>query len=89
MLSLVSSVVTILNWDRFVRYFLAQAEAQGQLDTTGTNIDTEEFANLILRFGVVVQIVTVALYLLFIWFAWRGYNWARIVLAIGQVLEAD
>jgi hypothetical protein len=78
-LSVVSSIVTIANWDRFVSYLQAQLEAQGQqLEGTGVNID--EVATLGLRVGIAFSIVFLALYLLFVWFAWRGYNWARIVL---------
>jgi hypothetical protein len=79
-LSVVAGVVTFLNWDQFVAYFIAQAESQPGFDTSGTSLDARQFATLILRFGIIVSIVTVALYLLFVWFAWRGYNWARIVL---------
>jgi hypothetical protein len=79
-LSAVGSIVTVANWDRFVSYVQAQAEAQGQVDTGGTNLDTQQIAELGLRLGIIFSFVFVALYLLFIWFAWRGYNWARIVL---------
>jgi hypothetical protein len=77
-LSLVGSVVTLLNWDRFIGYI--EAQTQGQLDTANSPISAEEAAALGLRIGIIFGIILLALYLLFIWFAWRGYNWARIVL---------
>jgi hypothetical protein len=78
-LSIVGSVVTFLNWDQFVSYLVAETQ-RAQPDTGSVPFDPEQFAALILRVGIVVSIVSVALYLLFIWFAWKGYNWARIVL---------
>jgi hypothetical protein len=77
-LSVISNVVTLLNWNEYLDFVLAQT--QGQLDSADSPITAEEAATLGLRIGIVVGIITIALYLLFIWFAWRGYNWARIVL---------
>jgi hypothetical protein len=78
-LSVVSSVVTVANFDQFVSYIQAQLETQGQ-QIEGTGLSADDIATLGLRVGIVFSIVFLALYLLFIWFAWRGYNWARIVL---------
>ena len=78
-LSVVGSVVTFLNWDLTLNYIVAQTQ-RAQPDTGSVPFDPEQFAGLILRVGIVVSIVAVALDLLFIWFAWKGYNWARIVL---------
>jgi hypothetical protein len=33
-----------------------------------------------LQIGLVLTVVVVALQVLFLWFAWKGHNWARIVL---------
>jgi hypothetical protein len=75
-LSVVSSIVTVANWDRFVSFL----QAQPGFDTAGADIDADQLAAVGLRIGIIVSIVFIACYLLFIWFAWRGYNWARIVL---------
>jgi hypothetical protein len=43
-------------------------------------LDEAQLAELGVRIGIGVGVVVTLLQLLFIWFAWRGYNWARIVL---------
>jgi hypothetical protein len=49
-----------------------------------TGIDPEAFAEAAQQgattFALVVSLFFAAVYLLFIWFAWKGQNWARIVL---------
>jgi hypothetical protein len=77
-LSLVGSVVTLLNWDRFVVYI--ERETQAAAGSTEVPLDAEQLAELGLRIGLAVSVVTLVVYLLFIWFAWKGHNWARIVL---------
>jgi hypothetical protein len=76
-LSAVGSVVTALNWDTLLRRAIARTPA-GQLEATGMTV--EEIAELSLRVGIGVSVVLLLLYALFIWFAWSGRNWARIVL---------
>jgi hypothetical protein len=75
-LSVVSSIVTVANWDQFVSYI----QAQPGFDTSAADLDADEIAELGLQIGITFSIIFIALYLLFIWFAWRGHNWARIVL---------
>ncbi len=41
---------------------------------------TESVVRAAVTVGVAIGLVLVALQALFIWFAWKGYNWARIVL---------
>lgn len=41
---------------------------------------TESVVRAAVTVGVVIGLILVALQALFIWFAWKGYNWARIVL---------
>ncbi len=41
---------------------------------------SESEASAVLTTGVVISLLFVAAYLLVIWFAWQGRNWARIVL---------
>ena len=74
--SVVGFVVSLLNFDLLLDQALA---AQGaQLEGSGT--DVAAVAELGVRIGVGIGVVFTALQLLFIWFAWRGRNWARIVL---------
>lgn len=75
-LSVISAVVTFLNWDVLIADALSRLQAQGRLDPA----TLKSSADLGLKVGVVAAILSVALYGLFVWFAWRGRNWARIVL---------
>ncbi|MGY1771397.1 hypothetical protein [Blastococcus sp. SYSU D00813] len=43
---------------------------------------TEDLARTALTIGIVFGLLIVALQALFIWFAWKGRNWARIVLFV-------
>jgi hypothetical protein len=75
-LSAISAVVTFLNWDVLISDALSRLRTQGQLSSATLKAS----ADLGLKVGVVAAILSVALYGLFVWFAWRGRNWARIVL---------
>jgi hypothetical protein len=75
-LGLISSIVTFSNFGPMLDAALA---AQGA-DTADLGVDPESFARMVLIVGVVIGLVMSALQLLFIWFAWKGRNWARIVL---------
>jgi hypothetical protein len=77
-LSLVGSVATILNWDEFVDWALAQG--QTDLNSADLDLDEEAVIELGLQIGIGVALLFTFAYLLFFWFAWKGYNWARIVL---------
>jgi hypothetical protein len=74
-LSAAGSLFAWANWDEFVDQALAQ---QPQVQESGFDMEafSESFAIGFIVFGVAFT----ALHLLFVWFAWRGYNWARIVL---------
>jgi len=72
LVGLISSVVTLSDFDAFVRR--AVAASAGNADLTESLIRTS------LKIGIVVGLLFVALQVMFIWFAWRGANWARIVL---------
>ena len=41
---------------------------------------TADFAEQVVKIGIVGGLLFILVYGLFIWFAWRGRNWARIVL---------
>lgn len=75
-LSAISGLVTFLNWDVILADSLAKLRAQGQLSATTLKVE----ADFGLVIGITVAVLSVALYGLFVWFAWRGRNWARIVL---------
>jgi hypothetical protein len=73
LVGLISSVVTLSDFDGFVNRAVAAASAD--------NPDlTENLIRTTLKIGIVVGLLFVALQVMFIWFAWRGANWARIVL---------
>jgi hypothetical protein len=75
-LGLVSSIVTFADFDNIVNAALAQ---QGT-STADLGVDQHSFVRMVLIVGVVVGLVMAALQVMFIWFAWNGRNWARIVL---------
>jgi hypothetical protein len=37
-------------------------------------------AEAVVEVGLVVGLISSAVYLMFVWFAWQGRNWARVVL---------
>lgn len=76
-LGLVASVVMYFNWDQI----LDEAIAQAGVGLTGSERETaQDVAEIVVQFSLVVGALFTAVYLLFVWFAWRGRNWARVVL---------
>jgi hypothetical protein len=75
-LGLVSSIVVFAEFDTILRAALA---AQGAT-TSDLGVDSESFVRTVLIAGAVFSLVFAALEAMFIWFAWNGRNWARIVL---------
>ena len=76
-LSLVAQVITLLNLDTLTD--LAANQAGGDLSREEAELAAtmgDTFGTL----GVVVGLVFTGVFALFVWFAWRGHNWARIVL---------
>ncbi len=74
-LSIVAQVVTLLNWDTIVQWTLAKfglsgAELDAALDSAETNV----------RLSTITALIFIAVYGVFLWFAWKGHNWARVVL---------
>jgi hypothetical protein len=69
-------VVTFLNWNVLLADSLAKLRAQGQVSAE----TLKSAADFGLQVGIGAAVLSVALYGLFVWFAWRGRNWARIVL---------
>ncbi|NEM06720.1 hypothetical protein [Geodermatophilus normandii] len=70
-LGVVSSIVTFSDIDGFI--------AQVQQASPGVEI-SESAARAGLIGGAAFALVLVALQVMFLWFAWQGRNWARIVL---------
>ena len=75
-LSLVSSIVTFADFDHIMDAALA---AQGR-STADLGVDQDAFVRTVLIAGIVFSLVFAVLQVMFIWFAWNGRNWARIVL---------
>lgn len=75
-LNVVAQVVTLLNYQTVLDWTLARTGIPHGADPE----TTRQAAQLGARFGIAVGFVFVAVYGLFVWFAWRGRNWARIVL---------
>jgi hypothetical protein len=79
LVGLISSLVQLSDFDAFVRRALA---------ASGGNADlSEDVIRTTLKIGIVVGLLLVALQVMFIWFAWKGANWARIVLWVLGGLE--
>jgi hypothetical protein len=74
-LGLVSSIVVFTQFDTMVRAALAAQGVSGDL-----GIDEDSFIRTALIAGAVIGVIFAALEAMFIWFAWNGRNWARIVL---------
>ena len=75
-LSLVGSVFSLLNFDNI----LDQALAQVDTSNVPNRDQALEFARSFAVIGVVIGFLILAVFALFVWFSWRGFNWARIVL---------
>ncbi|WP_347058264.1 hypothetical protein ABC795_16470 [Blastococcus sp. HT6-30] len=78
-LSAVAGIATVLNWEDFLDWTLAQ-EGTGLDDPGLEGVDVEQFAELALQISIAVGVLMLLLQALFLWFAWQGRNWARIVL---------
>ena len=75
-LSVVAQVVTLLNWQTIIDWTFANAQIEPGADTEVAL----EGARIGAQIGIVIGFIFIAVYGLFVWFAWRGHNWARIVL---------
>jgi len=76
-LGLVSSFVIFLNWDEYLAQALAQSGAD--LSEAEAALVTGASDGVVLA-GVIFGLILNAAYALFVWFTWKGHNWARIVL---------
>jgi hypothetical protein len=71
-LGLVGSIVTFADIDDLVTQELARSGTEVEL--------TDDVIRSAILIGAVITLIFAALQLLFMWFAWKGHNWARIVL---------
>lgn len=71
-LGLITSIMVFGQMDELVAKQLADSGADVQL--------TDAVVRTSILVGAVITLLFVALQVLFLWFAWKGYNWARIVL---------
>ncbi|MCF6737463.1 hypothetical protein [Blastococcus sp. KM273129] len=78
-LSAVAAVVTLLNWDELLDWTLDQSGTDLQ-GAEFEGLDTEALAELTAQLTTGFTVLVLLLQLLFVWFAWQGRNWARIVL---------
>ena len=74
-LGLVSAVITFAQFDELVQAALVAQGSDAELGAIG-----EDVVETALIAGVVFGLLLTALQVMFIWFAWNGRNWARIVL---------
>lgn len=75
-LGVIGSVIVFAQFDELVRSALAAQGAEAGFDAVGG----EEIVRSALIAGAVIGLLLTALQAMFIWFAWNGRNWARIVL---------
>ncbi|HET6391334.1 MAG TPA: hypothetical protein VFG13_00795 [Blastococcus sp.] len=72
-LAVVSSIVTFADFDDLIDQALRESTDPAL---------TEDLARTGVLIGVVITLIIIGLEALFIWFAWQGRNWARIVLFV-------
>jgi hypothetical protein len=77
-LGVIAGIVTFTQLDDLINQALARAREQGQ-DVPG-DLLTHDTVRSIILIGSIVGLVIVGLEAMFLWFAWTGRNWARIVL---------
>jgi len=75
-LSVAAQIVTLLNYDLIVDWTLDNFGVERNADVDAA-LQSAESSALI---GTILGFAFIACYALFVWFAWQGRNWARIVL---------
>lgn len=73
-LGLIGSILIFANQD----LYLDQALRDAGLDPSSAA--TSDLVSSAYTIGAIVGLVFVALWGMFLWFAWKGHNWARIVI---------
>jgi hypothetical protein len=78
--SLVAQAITWANWDTLVDPATAFPRGEGISEEEAQF--TASLMNSMGTVSLVIGVLATAVFALFVWFAWRGHNWARIVLWI-------
>jgi hypothetical protein len=81
-LGVAGSVFSLANWDEYIARSVAQQPQFQDPEFQRSGIDPASFVEGLSTLFFVGSLVFAALYALFVWFAWRGHNWARIVLFV-------
>jgi len=81
-LNLAGSVFALADWDRYLAEVLAQQPPLEDPALQDAGIDPQTFVEGLAVLFVALSLLFAALYALFVWFAWRGRNWARVVLFV-------
>ena len=79
-LGVIGAIVTFTQLDDLIDQALAAARAQGQNVSSTADALTHDTVRAVIVVGSIVGLVILALEAMFVWFAWNGRNWARIVL---------
>ncbi|CAN5393541.1 hypothetical protein BH24ACT9_BH24ACT9_17470 [soil metagenome] len=74
-ISLISAVLLFANRDAYIEEALRDAGLDPSSSAKVSSVSDSVF-----MVGAVVALVFVALWAMVIWFAWKGHNWARIVI---------
>ncbi|MBA3410802.1 MAG: hypothetical protein H0U15_08170 [Geodermatophilaceae bacterium] len=74
-LGVLAAVLIFANQDAY----LDQAFRDAGIDPANADV-ASDILNAGYRIGAIVGLFFVALWALFLWFAWKGHNWARIVI---------
>jgi hypothetical protein len=76
-LSLVAHLITLLNLDTL--FDVATETELGDLSAEEADM-VAAMGDTFGTFGLLLGVIFTGIFALFVWFAWRGHNWARIVL---------
>jgi hypothetical protein len=79
-LGVIGAIVTFTQLDSLIAQALAQARAQGQNVPSAGDVLTHDTVRAVILIGSIIGLVLLGLQAMFLWFAWKGRNWARIVL---------
>jgi len=74
LLGIIGSILIFANRDAYIEDALRDAG----LDPS--TVGGSDIVGSAYTFGAIIGLVFVALWALFMWFAWKGHNWARIVI---------
>lgn len=74
LVGLISAAVTLSDFGAYVDRAVAASAAAGNAEIS------DELLRRVLLIGLVIGLLFVALQIMFIWFAWNGRHWARVVL---------